>query len=394
VNELVSRSGSGQLRFRGSVNEPISNATVAGSAAVLDSGTNFTGYATVNPGSNTVQVAVSDWNGNTEANYYSVVLSNSTSQSLSYDLNGNLTNITSGSAITNFQWDAANRLTTITEINGLTTNRSLFTYDGLGRRVRQTEVSGTTTNSDNWMLWVGTQLSEKRDSTGGVVSNRFFAQGEQITGTNYFFARDHLGSVREMTDSSGTIHARYNYDPWGRRTKVSGDLDADFGFTGHYYHAPSGLHLALYRAYSADLGRWLNRDPVKKAELLPEGANLYAYVGDNPEGFTDPMGRSCSAVCALALAGAGLCSAALKAAVEPCAAAANTGQPAAIASCGCALLAVVGSCGGFMVTGNSCLKCLKGEKPPDKEKIQNMQDLLQDLQDLWDLLKGEGGTWT
>src|SRR5258705_10932475 len=67
--------------------------------------------------------------------------------------------------------------------------------------------------------------------------------------TNYFFTRDHLGSVREMTDGAGAIRARYDYDPYGRRTKVSGDLDADFGFTGHYVHAPSGLYMALFRAY-------------------------------------------------------------------------------------------------------------------------------------------------
>src|SRR5579862_8005011 len=287
--ELIRQSDSnGQLRFRGSVNEPISNATVAAAAAMVDSGTNFTGYAAVNPGSNTVQVAVSDYNGNTVAHYYRVVLSNGVSQTLTYDLNGNLvtmTNTTTGAAVSNV-WDAANRLVAIYS-NG--TYRSVFTYDGLGRRVRQTEINGTTTNSDNWMLWCGTELCEKRDSAGGTVSNRFFAQGEQIGGTNYFFARDHIGSIREMTDTNGTIRARYSYDPWGRRTKVGGDLEADFGFTGHYYHGPSGLHLTLYRAYSADLGRWLNRDPLENAELR-QRPNLYEYVNNQSVLLSDRLG--------------------------------------------------------------------------------------------------------
>jgi len=327
VNELTNRSGGGSMRFRGSVNEPISNATVAGSVAILDLGTNFTGYATVGAGSNTVQVEVSDYNGNTVANYYSIVLSNGTSQTLTYDLNGNLvtiTNTTTGASISNV-WDAANRLVAIYSNS---TYRSLFAYDGMGRRVRQTETTNGVTKSDNWMLWCDTQLCEKRDSTGGVVSNRFFAQGEQITGTNYFFTRDHLGSIREMTDSSGTIQARYTYDPWGRRTKVSGNLDADFGFTGHYYHAPSGLHLALYRAYSADLGRWLSRDPLyeeggnlivkwpstgdRRSWAVPHGvgmlmnaeqmgfvdaANLYTYAVDNPLRYFDALGLKTQEEC-------------------------------------------------------------------------------------------------
>ena len=303
VNELTNRSNGGSMGFRGSVNEPISNATVAGNAAALDSGTNFTGYATVSSGINAVQVQVSDYNGNTVANYYQVILTSGSSQTLTYDLNGNLvtvTNTTTGASISNV-WDAANRLVAIYS-NG--TYASVFTYDGMGRRVRQTETTNSVTKSDNWMLWCGTQLGEKQDSTGGVVSNRFFAQGEQITGTNYFFNRDHLGSIREMVDGSGNIQARYTYDPWGRRTKVSGNLDADFGFTGHYYHAPSGLYLALYRAYSADLGRWLSRDPlydtgrpdlkfvISRSSILAllDGPNETIYVRNDPVKLTDPSG--------------------------------------------------------------------------------------------------------
>ena len=58
------------------------------------------------------------------------------------------------------------------------------------------------------------------------------------------------------------MRARYDYDPYGKVTKTSGDLEAEFAYTGHRRHAPTGLHLALYRAYDAELGRWLSRDPV------------------------------------------------------------------------------------------------------------------------------------
>ena len=114
-----------------------------------------------------------------------------------------------------------------------------------------------------------------------------------------------------MTDSSQTVHAEYSYDPWGRRTKVSGSgPDADLGFTGHYFHAPSGLDLTLYRAYSQDLGRWLSRDPLgelgfeasrsvtltqlvgispRPAELV-EGPNLYSYLRNQPIRGEDKLG--------------------------------------------------------------------------------------------------------
>ena len=82
------------------------------------------------------------------------------------------------------------------------------------------------------------------------------------------------------------MRARYDYDPYGRVTKVSGNVDADFLYTGHYYHAPSGLHLALYRAYDADLGRWLNRDPVGENYDF----NMYRYTYNNSVNFIDPNG--------------------------------------------------------------------------------------------------------
>lgn len=95
-----------------------------------------------------------------------------------------------------------------------------------------------------------------------------------------------LGSIREMTDSAGAVRARYAYDPYGRQTKVSGDLEADFGFTGFYRHRASGLYLTKYRAYDAELGRWISRDPIAERG----GLNLYGYVQNNPINRIDPLG--------------------------------------------------------------------------------------------------------
>jgi RHS repeat-associated protein len=219
--------------------------------------TSFVAYAEAGLGTNVVGVKATDYSDNSVTNNYQIVVTNgATAKTLSYDLNGNLVSSISATATNLYAWDAANRLVGIT--NG--THVSEFTYDGLSRRVRIVEKDNGSVTSDVRFLWCATELCEERDSTGGTVTKRFFGQGEQVGGTNYFFTRDHLGSVREMTDGSGTIRARYEYDPYGRRTKVSGDSDADFGFTGHYVHGPSGLHLALFRAYDADLGRWISRE--------------------------------------------------------------------------------------------------------------------------------------
>ena len=39
-------------------------------------------------------------------------------------------------------------------------------------------------------------------------------------------------------------------------------MNVDFGYTGHYFHAPQRPNLTHYRAYNPALGRRLSRDPI------------------------------------------------------------------------------------------------------------------------------------
>jgi RHS repeat-associated protein len=155
-------------------------------------------------------------------------------------------------------------------------------------------VNGTET-SRRQFLWCDEELCVERDGSG-IVSKRFFKQGVRFeTGPSagsYFYTRDHLGSIREMTDSSGTVRARYTYDPFGRRSHLAGDLDADFGLAGMFWTAEARLCLTRFRAYDPELGRWLSRDPIRNAEVQ-EGANLYAYAGNDPVNVADPLGLCC-----------------------------------------------------------------------------------------------------
>jgi RHS repeat-associated protein len=246
-----------------------------------------TGLTDVVSGKNTVSIVPREASGNTKTNNYQVAVSSGANRTFSYDLDGNLMN----DGIKTYEWDAANRLLAINYTG--TSNRTEFTYDGLGRRTKIVEKTGTTINSAKTFVWDGLALAEERNNSN-KVTRKHYPQGVQFvsynptTTTPYFYMRDHLGSIREMTDGTGTIKARYDYDPWGSRTKLGGGLDADFGFTRHYYHAPSNLHLAPYRGYDSTIGRWLRRDPIEEER----GINLYGYVRINPTNLVDPDGRN------------------------------------------------------------------------------------------------------
>ncbi|MGH7280821.1 MAG: RHS repeat-associated core domain-containing protein [Polyangiaceae bacterium] len=218
--------------------------------------------------------------GGTAPQTYSFSSTNAISGA-TYDANGSPTSL--GGAT--YTWDAANRIASAT----VGSTSSTFTYDGLSRLVRIVDDKGGAVVADRAFVWCGDERCAAHDNLqgGSPVVTRYFDQGVVDGGQSLYQVRDRLGSVRQLVDATGNVRAQYDYDPYGNRTKLSGDLDSEIGFAGYYHHAASGLDLTLYRAYDASHGRWLNRDPIGEAG----GTNLYGYVGGNPVNRIDPTGQ-------------------------------------------------------------------------------------------------------
>lgn len=208
--------------------------------------------------------------------------------------------------IRRYEWDDGARLTAVTvgaetspKVPTAGAIRAEWTYDVSGRRVREitktrTATATWTTDKDVRYVWDGTGIIQERDTASNAVLTDYYTAGEvqfspstlNSQPSTYYYTRDHLGSVRELIDATGTVRARYDYDPYGVRTKLSGDLDTPVGYTGHRYHESSGLHLALFRAYDGELGRWISEDPNGEEG----GVNLYGYVGGGVVEMTDALG--------------------------------------------------------------------------------------------------------
>jgi RHS repeat-associated protein len=206
-----------------------------------------------------------------------------------YNALNELTARTGGPPISvTYAWDAENRLGSIAAGNRITR----FAYDGLGRRVAIQDLVDGQEVADKRYIWSGDEICEERLADETVVK-RFFRQGMKVESGamagSFYYTSDHLGSVRELTDGTGAIPARYDYDSYGRRSRIAGDIDSDFGFTGHFCHSGTTLSLTKFRAYDSDLGRWLSRDPLEDAEKIGD-ANLFAYVHNNPINLLDPSG--------------------------------------------------------------------------------------------------------
>lgn len=230
-------------------------------------------------GPNTVPVGATDGTNTTVTNNYQVGVTGPSSSSLTLDANGTMTSDGTNS----YAWDAENRLIKISYPGS--GNYSQILYDATGIKGQITETVASTLSSTKQFVNSGSRICEERDASS-AVTKKFFGLGQTISGSNFFYDFDHLGSIRDMTDSSGVVQPRYDYDLYGQKTKTSGALDSDFQYAGYYMHAPSGLNLTVYRAYNPSPGRWINRDPIEEEG----GISLYGYGLNRPSAVIDPSG--------------------------------------------------------------------------------------------------------
>ena len=103
-----------------------------------------------------------------------------------------------------------------------------------------------------------------------------------------------LKPVLALANSSGSIVESYVYDAYGNVTIKNGSGNVistsaygnRFLFQGREYDYTTQLYHFRARWYDPETGRWLSNDPIG----ISGGLNLYAFCGNDPVNFVDPMG--------------------------------------------------------------------------------------------------------
>jgi RHS repeat-associated protein len=200
------------------------------------------------------------------------------STNISYDGRGNLSN---GGA-TNFGYDGLNRLNTV--------GTASLAYDAINR-LYQVTASSTTR-----FLYSGQQIVGEYDGSGSLL--RRFVPGPALdrslvwyegTGTASSSARwllaNAFGSIVAVGTSgaSNTTLGINTYDEFG--SNAAGNIGR-FQYKGMPWIPEAGLYHVRARAYSANLGRFMQPDPG----AYSAGMNYYAFVHNAPLNGSDPLG--------------------------------------------------------------------------------------------------------
>jgi RHS repeat-associated protein len=203
-------------------------------------------------------------------------------KTMTFDENGNLTSMTDPSGISNFSWDARNRLTAL---SGPMVN-ALFVYDVFGRRRERTinvqriqflydgknpvqEVSGVTVLAN---------------TLTGLGTDEFFSRADS-SGTQHLLS-DGLRSTVALSDFSGAVQTEYTYEPFGHTAVYGGPTSNPLQYTGRENDG-TGLYYYRARYYAPTLQRFVAEDPIGFGGW---DFNIYAYVANNPINFSDPLG--------------------------------------------------------------------------------------------------------
>lgn len=196
-------------------------------------------------------------------------------KTLAYDANGNMTSDGTRTLV----WDEANRLKTVT----LAANTVSLFYGPDGARAKKNSSFATT-------LYPDASVEINPATPGAEIYTRYPHADVKVTGaTKAFLHRDHLASVRLVTDATGAIAEATNYASYGERLNTG--FQTQKSYTGERFDPETGLLYLNARYMDPVLGRFISPDdwdPTKEGV----GTNRYAYAQNDPINKSDPNGHS------------------------------------------------------------------------------------------------------
>jgi RHS repeat-associated protein len=161
-----------------------------------------------------------------------------------------------------------------------------FQYNGLGDRLSQTANGVTTYYALDQAAPLTQVLS---DGTNDYLYGLDRIAQVNGSGTEYYLT-DALGSVWQLTDSTGAVTLARSYQPFGTPLASAGSGASICGFTSEQQDSYIKLIFLRSRYYSPLTGTFISRDSWQGDYNRPLSLNRWLYTEGNPINRVDPSG--------------------------------------------------------------------------------------------------------
>lgn len=241
-----------------------------------------------------------------------------------YDVVGNRTQRTVDGVLTEYQYDANDRL--------LSEGINTYTYDGQGNVLEQTDglttktyqynanqrlmqfddgiraidftynvdnirvaksVDGTSTDFIVDSNQAYQQVVAEQNASSSILKEYLYGTGlisQNNNSTNHYYHYDALGSTKSLSDDLGAISDEYNYEAFGEVISQTGTTDNDYLYTGEQYDAELDNYYLRARYYDQNVGRFTQMDEWMGKDCTPPTLNKFLYTHSDPINGTDPTG--------------------------------------------------------------------------------------------------------
>jgi RHS repeat-associated protein len=109
-------------------------------------------------------------------------------------------------------------------------------------------------------------------------------------GNTYTYASDGQGSIRQITNSAGTVTDTYDYYAFGEVLNRTGTTQNEFTYTGEQWDPNAGFYYLRARWYNPENGLFVSRDPWSGDLQTPISLHRYVYANASPVNLWDPNG--------------------------------------------------------------------------------------------------------
>jgi RHS repeat-associated protein len=110
----------------------------------------------------------------------------------------------------------------------------------------------------------------------------------------HYYVADGQGSIRALTDTSGTITDTYFYTAFGEELAKTGKTKNEFRYVGEQWDPNAGFYYLRARWYDQSTGRFASVDPYAGDPQAPVSLHRYLYGNASPVSFWDPSGEATS----------------------------------------------------------------------------------------------------